>query len=82
MFSCAASWGEQEGLMRTPAEEESRAGAQVNWIDWWAEQRRYLERMRKTVATHGKRNSKQKEAKKAVTRFCNEIEWLSYALRD
>jgi len=82
LFTSAASWGASDQLMRDHSEEERKAGAQVNWVDWFAEQRRYLERTRRVVATWAKKTGNVKDGKKMVTRISNEIEWLSYALRD
>lgn len=73
------AWG---GSEREPTEEEQRAGAQVDWPAWWEEREPLIAARLRYVTTWAKKSGNLRFGKTAVVRLSQEVEWLSYALRD
>jgi hypothetical protein len=63
-------------------DELRREGAQLNWAQFAADYRAYLEGRIKYVATWSTQTGHTEWGKKAVVRLNNERSWLEYAMRD
>lgn len=78
---CYNSWGGK------PAKGTSRSvnieAAQVNWNKWWENHRTMLMNRIAYIASYGIAHPEHsKWAKSAMVRVQNELNWLTYAMRD
>lgn len=73
------AWGGKE---REPTPEERSAGAQLDWATW-AESCGAATSVRiRMIATWAKKTDNLRFGKSGVVRLVQEVEWMSYALRD
>lgn len=73
------SWGGKE---REPTEAERIAGAQMVWDLWHEEANLVITSRLRYIATWAKATGNLRFGKSAVVRLSQELDWLSYALRD
>lgn len=59
-----------------------KAGAQLNWERWETEHVAEIQSELRCLATWAVKNTEQKWGRSVVVRLENEINWISYALRD
>ena len=76
---CLVAWGGEE---RAPDAGERIAGAQLDWQQWSEVQGANVSARIRHVATWAKRTGHLRFGKTAVVRLTQEVDWMSYALRD
>jgi len=74
-------WSKRNGKM--PEDPELRIeGAQLIWPEWYAAYTTTLASEATAAITWAVRNDEQRWGRSAVVKFDNELNWVSYAMRD
>lgn len=76
-----AGWSKK--FPKLPVDEELRvAGAQLVWQTWYEEFMTEVNEQARIVVTWSVQNDEQRWGRSAVVKFENELNWVSYAMRD
>lgn len=75
------SWTKKPPKVK-PDENDRRAGAQLDWIEFVGHHALGVQDSLRLVATWSMRNDQEVWGRSAVVRLNNELHWVSYALRD